>query len=464
MRAAYILIALFIPALISSGCECSCSTETDGDADSDSDTDVDADTGNDADHDDGADADDETEGLSFDYFVFEETEEGEAGDPIEGVLIAVDSPDGREIFTTDGSGRAAVEISGDPEWITFTLAIEGYALFTHYRMTTEDIEEWLDLDGHIETLMWPLAGPATDSIEVLVYAVGAPDGSTFCSSAEPFYLTCGDTRDIARFYVESTSDPVPALGFVIDKNGEFTEIEVAETENGLEDQSVELIFDGSTEVTSQNQPFTILLPEDEESLFTTVGTYTDQLLPVFVMEPGTYLVRGGATGHVYDDKELSLDMDVDWFPLTGEDLLFGIALYVDEDFDRYTYAWFSQGLSVDPYEIIDIPRISSPDPDGNLSSQFSWQSIQGADQYGMMISDDEIETILWMVFSDHDHEITLPDLPDGYDPSNDWPSDLLGGFWIYAWQNPYAEGDPDEPLRIDQQESTSEFVDLELSF
>jgi hypothetical protein len=255
---------------------------------------------------------------------------------------------------------------------------------------------------------------------------------------------------------------VPIVGFVIDASGAFVELEEIELADGQTDQTAELIFDGVSDVTASSIALTLALPSDPESVFHAQGVVSDLLLPVFVMEPATYLVRGGSTGHEPAADDSSIDMDVTWFPMEGSDLLFGFALYPDDTYRAYSYRWFSSSLVAGVYDVIDVPRISSPATGGSLGSTFSWQPIVGVDRYGLMITGPDAATVHWMVLTDHEVSLTLPELPGEYDPSPDWPADGLGGFRVFAWQDPFAEPDPGDPLRIDQQESASLWYELNL--
>jgi hypothetical protein len=466
------LTVVLVFEALASGCTASCSCngdEPDGaipDASGDADADVDADGDRDADADADADPDgdrDDDATLSFDYLVLERTPEGRAGDPIEGGAIAVDTPAGRAEYQTDANGLARIEVARDAAWFTFTIARAGYGVVSLFHATGEDLEFWLEPEGRIETLLEPLVEPAEpDVVEITVTAAGVPAGATWCVSASPFEITCGDALADATFLRERTEDPVRVIGFVIDLSGAFANLVEDELPDGQTDSSIELDFAAAGPATPTSIALTIELPADPESVLRTQGVVTDLLLPVFAMEPATYLVRGGSTGHAIAGDGASIAMDLSWFQPEGSQPIFGFALYPDDSYGAYAYRWFSTALAAGVYDVIDIPRISSPSEAPTLGSTFTWQRIAGVDRYAVLITSAAGEQVLWTALTDHEVTLTLPELPSTYDPTDDWPVDGRGGFRVFAWQAPFAVPDPTDPLMIDQQESASLWYELSL--
>jgi len=247
-----IVAFLALPHLGCESCDCNGGGgDTDGGLDGDLDGAVDGDAlppdGGDADPGD-ADGDGAAEPYAFDLHVYEMTEDGAQGEALEGVHVAVDTESGRTEISTDAEGVAAIEVEGDLEWMTLTMALEGYRVVTLYEATIEDVEYWLEMDGEIKADLLPLEGAAGgDLVDINITATGIAAGSSFCASATPFWFACVAADEIATFEAETTTEEVRIVGWVVDGEGNLTDF-VEEVLASLESETdVELVFEGTAD-------------------------------------------------------------------------------------------------------------------------------------------------------------------------------------------------------------------------
>jgi len=181
------------------------------------------------------------------------------------------------------------------------------------------------------------------------------------------------------------------------------------------------------------------------------------------MEQGSYLIHGGSHVAELSEDGTSLSTDLAYFA-SDAGLLDTLVLYPDIDEDAgYSFNWYATQLSPGDYDFLDIPVASGPEGAGNLSSTFTWGAIDGVDRYGLFVTDEDGAQTYWTILSDNGTEVTLPELPSTYDPSQDWPDEgTAGGFQVVAWQNPFAESETDEAYEINAMESGSSLYELTL--
>ena len=442
-----------------------------GGPDADADADIDPDAG-DADRDAAPDARPDGEAdAEADLFSFEVHVEScsgylfEPGDaPVPAAAVAVDTPSGRTETQADDQGVARIAVEPDAEWVTVTVAKEGYLpLLTYYRMTVETIDAIIAANGDFVMCTTPIADIVQPRyMTITVSATGVPEGARWHASIDG----AGGQRamlpdEVLSFpWVEEGSEPVTLLGALVervpdpDRPEAMTELVLQEIPDTLEDRSVVVEFDG----VSETEPITVrdvtlLLPEDEQSLFRTLGLIHSEEL--FAWERETFLWCGFSLN--YREAADRVTVDVAYLPLADEDLLWSFRLWpaTTDGSSPWSQGWLSAapepGAEI---QVIDVPRLSSPvgEP-ATLGSTFSWQPVEGSEEEVLWIS--SRTRSLWAVLSFGQSTVELPDLPSGYDESADWPAEGSAGFFgVSVVRNPIllipvAERNPVEPLYSD---------------
>jgi hypothetical protein len=392
----------------------------------------------------------------------------ERGEPLAGAVVAVDTPTGRVEHVTDERGVAEVTVYREAPF-SLTVAREGHLpVRSYHELTVEDVEAQTAAEGAFRfPVLWPVSSRVRpDTVEVRVEAVDPEAATAWMVFGAPMHFMGGQPRwtiivkrllgDEPAWVNVMPAEPQP------DGSNRFTELIEIELPDTARDRTAWVDIDREPTV----EPLrylgaTLELPDDAESGFLVHGLGPDSTFQL--LDPETLMAVGAAENHLKAPTRVTAEV-ISWGRPFDELLWFIQVFHFDATFDLWerwpaTTAYPTRGRELaEGFRLMDTPRILSPsDDDGDLTSTFATQPLEGAELRELIIMDDDRRHELWVVAWYHDREVILPPLPEGYAVDLDWPAPgSLGWFGLRAQANVLvADRDPELPQWHDYQVSTS---------
>jgi hypothetical protein len=367
----------------------------------------------------------ETFGFDFALYEVDATAPDMKGAPIADALVALDVPSSaRQDLATGSEGKVHIEVPADAADFTWTAAKSGeLPVRTFYRATIAEVQAQVAAEGEVFALMAPppeiTTPPATVTLTVNATV-------PFCASIT-WNENCTDGAAIS-WTIPQSSQPYSVVTYSTDEHGcplELREITLPDT---LTDQTVGLVFDGSNPAVPESFDVRLQLPADPASLLNTEGPNVALRFPFHVFD-SSYRVWGGACNERLDAGAGTLDLTLAYFSKGNDERIFWSIVFPGHGSDM-TSAGSEHWLGLNkpgpgPYEVRDIPVLSSPTGAAERASTFASQPIEGATRYWVQVNRglhywDAGSTPVWTAASWRHQDIVLPALPAGYDSTEQW--------------------------------------------
>jgi hypothetical protein len=216
--------------------------------------------------------------------------------------------------------------------------------------------------------------------------------------------------------------------------------------DALQNQTIDLVFDGSNPATPQAVDVTLRLPPDPESPFRKRGIHTSGRFPFLVTDPVATRIRGGACAKRYGADGDTMDLTVAWFaPPENRPVLSYLMAYTESNLPHYgaymevTSRHYIGDPVAGTYDLLDLPRMLQPADTPGRGSTFVAQPQAGLDGYDLtVIQPDAPWAVAWVVRSFHQQELSIPAPPAGFDPATEWTWAATGSAryrlaWCTGW-------------------------------
>lgn len=393
---------------------------------------------------DEAGAEDVAADFEFDFYVFglDYAAADFVGPPVAGVLVAVDLPAHREDLVTGLDGGVHVSLPSDAPHVTLTAAKVGWLpVTTIYRATRAELEQRLAEDGRLFAIVSPKVAPPTTPATL---EVSSPSSARFVASVD-FLDSEGIVSGLWRRTVRS--NPAEAWNLVaqaVDADDCPVELYEETFPDLLSDRTVEFPFDGSGAAVPERVDLAIRIPADPVRPSERAEVSRVVRRPFYVLHDAAhhFVIRGGACAEELSPDGTTMQASVRWFPPASGTLR--SLLFVDVE----GAAWWDGPLSYQmlagpptagTYDVLDIPNARTTPyvllP--TLASTFLPPSVAGGNTGDLIVSNDvDHREQLWVARSFRLQELTLPELPAGYDRAIDWPDHNQAGYRVRTCVEP----------------------------
>ena len=342
-------------------------------------------------------------------------------EPLDAVATAVDTDVGRFEAISGADGMVSIPIEYRDPSLTLVNAKSGYTIFAAVDLTLDQVRAAIATsDG--ELTLSPVSPTGPPPFRFSVTPSGVPAGGRACVSAFGpgwFFLCANEGETIARD-IESGGGNMPnseVTAFALDADDNVVDFVTAPPMVDGMNVTATIAFDGTPDSTPVVRTLTLELPEGP--LRTDGVTDIDHL--VAALDPETNAIRSITTQRMRAADGSSYTMTHTAFPHPERAPAHAIAAFADGHDYRFfvrTVRRFPGDLPGDTISLRAGPTITGGP---TVHDPMSWTSPTGDDaSYYMLRINTGGGAPIWFVAATST-EITLPQLPSGYDPETSYP-------------------------------------------